>query len=276
VTGSLAARNHPILAGIGLTSLAVGATDRIMVALTPDNSAPRRGPSRRMVMLCASGLIAGTPNPAHSSAMKHVALLGDSVFDNAAYVGSGPDVARQVESSAREFEVTLLARDGATIADIGPQSRAIGPTTGYLVVSIGGNDALRASGVLEESASSVASALARLASVREKFDRDFSAMLAGLIGIGALRIAVCSIYEPRFPSERRSLASAALCLLNDAITRQVFLNGLTLIDLRLICDEDDDFANPIEPSVKGGLKIARAISRFLTDHPPTARVFGNS
>jgi hypothetical protein len=38
-----------------------------------------------------------------------------------------------------------------------------------------------------------------------------------------------------------------------------------LIDLRLVCDSDDDFANPIEPSVRGGAKIAGAIARWIGD-----------
>src|SRR4051812_15641212 len=247
-----------------------------MIALTPSEAAPRRGPSRRTVMLSAPGLFAAVSKPARSTAMKHVALLGDSVFDNAAYVGGGPDVARQLRSLARGFEVTLLARDGATIADLESLLRGIDAAMTHLVVSIGGNDALRASGVLDEPASSVAAALARLARVRDRFSEDFSAMLAALTRTRTIPIAVCTIYDPRFPPERRSLASAALCLLNDAITRQVFLDGLTLIDLRLICDEDDDFANPIEPSVKGGSKIAQAITRFLNEAPPSARVFANS
>ena len=36
-----------------------------------------------------------------------------------------------------------------------------------------------------------------------------------------------------------------------------------LDDLRVICDEDGDFANPIEPSCRGGAKIADAIVNFV-------------
>src|SRR4051794_27433382 len=115
-----------------------------------DGNSPRRGPSRRTVMLAASGVVAGIPIPARSIAMKKVALLGDSVFDNAAYVGNGPDVAQQLRLLAGGFEVTLLARDGATLSDIHSQSRGIERGTSHLVISIGGNDALRASGVLDE------------------------------------------------------------------------------------------------------------------------------
>jgi len=43
--------------------------------------------------------------------------------------------------------------------------------------------------------------------------------------------------------------------------------------LRLICDEDADFANPIEPSARGGAKIAQAISRFAGGATPRSSVF---
>ncbi|HEX8508966.1 MAG TPA: hypothetical protein VF635_05650, partial [Propionibacteriaceae bacterium] len=59
------------------------------------------------------------------------------------------------------------------------------------------------------------------------------------------------------------LASTALTLLNDVITREAFRRGLPLIDLRVLCSEDADFANPIEPSVQGGQKISAAIAAFL-------------
>jgi hypothetical protein len=47
---------------------------------------------------------------------------------------------------------------------------------------------------------------------------------------------------------------------------------LTLIDLRLVCDEDTDFANPIEPSVHGGAKIARVIAGFAAGVPARSSV----
>jgi hypothetical protein len=59
-----------------------------------------------------------------------------------------------------------------------------------------------------------------------------------------------------------------LSLFNDAITRAAFSAGAPLIDLRLICSEDEDYANPIEPSSRGGRKIAQAIATLVrTGHP---------
>jgi hypothetical protein len=52
---------------------------------------------------------------------------------------------------------------------------------------------------------------------------------------------------------------------NDCITRAAFSRGLPVIDLRLICDQDEDYANPIEPSVRGGEKIAAAIAGLVIE-----------
>jgi hypothetical protein len=50
-------------------------------------------------------------------------------------------------------------------------------------------------------------------------------------------------------------------IFNDAILHTAFVRGAGVIDLRLVCNEASDYANPIEPSGGGGLKIATAIAR---------------
>jgi hypothetical protein len=198
--------------------------------------------------------------------MPHLVLLGDSVFDNAAYVGGGPDVVRQVrERLPAGWQATLRAVDGAVTMSVLDQLRRLPPDASHLVVSIGGNDALRHVGVLDERARSISDALERLAEIRERFELDYRIMLEGLLGRG-LPAAVCTIYDGRFPDpRRRRIAVTALTVFNDSITREAFRRGLPLIDLRLICDEDADYANPIEPSVQGGAKIAGAIAALVTE-----------
>ena len=169
-------------------------------------------------------------------------------------------------------KATLLARDGAVISEIGNQLRGLPSDATHLVISVGGNDALRESGVLESSALSVADALTKLTEIGDGFGRAYGSMLTEVSRVGP-PTAVCTIYEPRFPeAPRRKLAATALTLLNDK-TRQAFARGLTLIDLRLICDDDADFANPIEPSARGGAKIAQAISKFAGGATPRSSVF---
>jgi hypothetical protein len=57
-----------------------------------------------------------------------------------------------------------------------------------------------------------------------------------------------------------------LCLFNDVILREAFRAGLPVLDLPLVCTDPADYSrsSPIEPSVVGGGKIARAISRLVT------------
>ena len=50
----------------------------------------------------------------------------------------------------------------------------------------------------------------------------------------------------------------------DVIIRNAFQAGVPLIDLRLICNDEADYANPIEPSALGGAKIAAAVGSSPT------------
>jgi hypothetical protein len=85
-----------------------------------------------------------------------------------------------------------------------------------------------------------------------------------------LPTTLCTIYNGHFPDrDFQRLASTALRIFNDAILRVAFENALNVIDLRLVCNEASDYANPIEPSSHGGAKIARAIARAVA-LPPAA------
>jgi lysophospholipase L1-like esterase len=228
---------------------------------------------RRSTILAV--LVAMLPSQARSQTftsgktlMSHVVLLGDSVFDNAAYVGGGPDVVQQLRTVLPDdWQATLLAVDGNIITDVQRQLGRLPSSATHLVVSVGGNDALRASGVIERATRSVAEALGLLAEVRERFQAEYRAML-DVVQATARPAALCTIYDPRYSDpHRRRLASGALTLLNDVITREAFARGHSLIDLRVLCDEDADFANPIEPSVQGGKKISAAVAAFLHAQP---------
>ena len=199
--------------------------------------------------------------------MTHILLVGDSIFDNGAYVPGQPDVVRQLRSELPPgWRATLLAVDGDVTMDVPAQLRGLPVDASHLVVSVGGNDALQQIGVFEESASSVAGAVKRLAAVVGVFDRNYRAML-NAVSARDLPTALCTIYDPRFPDPQlQTLATAGLALFNDAILRAAFGYGLPVLDLRLICDRAEDYANPIEPSAKGGAKIAAAVARLVREH----------
>ena len=199
--------------------------------------------------------------------MAHVVLLGDSIFDNSAYVAGGPDVVRQLQARLPAgSRVSLAARDGARIADVARQVDRIAPDATHFVVSVGGNDALDQLGVLQDRTNSIAAALNRLATIREGFEADYRSMLERVL-VRGLPTAICTIYYPRFPEPAmQRLAITGLTIFNDCILLEAISRSLAVLDLRLICNNDDDYANAIEPSVAGGDKIAGAISELLSNH----------
>jgi lysophospholipase L1-like esterase len=197
--------------------------------------------------------------------VSHVVLVGDSIFDNAAYVAAEePDVVRQVRQRLPHgSKATLAAVDGGRIRDVPEQLRRLPADATHLVVSVGGNDALSRSDFLAAPARSTAEALLGLADIGEEFERGYLAMLSGVLAYG-LPTAICTVYYPRFPDRAlQRTAVAALTVFNDCIVRAAFVHRLPLLDLRLICTEEGDYANPIEPSAQGGEKIARAIVRLV-------------
>jgi lysophospholipase L1-like esterase len=199
--------------------------------------------------------------------MKHIALLGDSIFDNQSYVGGGKDtIANLREQMPRDWTATLLAVDGhVTDGVIGQLARVPADAT-HLFVSVGGNDALGEMSILQMRASSAAEVFSELSRVAARFEERYKRMLDAVLKLNR-PTAVCTIYYPRYPDERmQKIAVAALASFNDVIIRQAILAGVPLIDLRYVCNEDADYANPIEPSVAGGAKIARTIIQVATEH----------
>jgi hypothetical protein len=201
--------------------------------------------------------------------MGHVVLLGDSILDNAAYVRGGPDVVRQLRGKLpADWESTLLARDGAVTREVRSQLARLPKHSTHLVVSAGGNDALGASFLLGRRVSTVAEAVSLLEEAQSHFASDYAEMAEAVAATG-LPAAFCTVYDTPSSAPDHRIVRTALAVFNDVITRAAFSRGSGLIDLRLICDEDEDYANPIEPSVQGGDKIASAIAAWAAAGNPS-------
>jgi lysophospholipase L1-like esterase len=193
--------------------------------------------------------------------MPHVVLLGDSIFDNSAYTSGGPDVITQLRQVLPESWVaSLLAVDGHRTEDVERQVTGLPRGATHLVLSVGGNDALDHISILDQPAVSSSQVLGLLADVRDDFEQRYRKLITALTKHG-LPLVACTIYNGNFPyPDYQRLASTALSLFNDVILRVAFERALMVIDLRLICDQPADYANPIEPSSRGGAKIARAVA----------------
>lgn len=198
--------------------------------------------------------------------MASLVLLGDSIFDNGAYVGAGGAVIDELRRAQWVEEATLLARDGAVISGVLSQLPHVPATASHLFISAGGNDALRDAGVLTQPVTSVAEALAQIEVVRDRFAAAYSQMLDAVAEL-KLQTAVCTIYDVQFPDPfQRRISNLALGFLNDIITRQAVKRRLPVLDLRVLFDDPADYANAIEPSAQGSRKMAAAIAGITLGH----------
>ena len=77
---------------------------------------------------------------------------------------------------------------------------------------------------------------------------------------------ICTIYWPDFPDEDfQRMTSTALGLFNDVTVEWASQRLLPILDIRAIFTDSGDHANPIEPSVQGGWKLADEISGLIYD-----------
>ena len=194
--------------------------------------------------------------------MPHIALLGDSVFDNQSYTDAEPDVVTHLRAILpAAWSATLLAVDGATTRSLPPPVSKVPRDTTHLVVSIGGNDALGNIDLLDAPARSTADALTLFGARAGAFEIHYRSAIRAVRALN-LPMVVCTIYNGDLPDRRQAaLARVALMMFNDAILRTAFEHRASVIDLRPMCAEPADYANLIEPSGRGGLKIAQAVTQ---------------
>ena len=216
--------------------------------------------------------------------MKHIVLLGDSIFDNSSYVNPGElDVPNQLRSLVdNDCKVTNLAVDGDYTNGITNQLKNLPADATHLFVSVGGNDGLKHFGIFKQPVETIGEALQKMYVIGESFKSKYSSMVDQVLTYKIPTI-FCSIYYPRFNvrslsrvlhylstksngMDTQQTVMAAETIFNDIITYEVFKRKLSLIDLRVLCNDDQDFANPIEPSCTGGMKIAKTIHKIAIKH----------
>lgn len=199
--------------------------------------------------------------------MAHIVLLGDSIFDNKVYVGGDPDVIAHLQSMiSPDWTATLNAVDGSLVEHVGSQLAASPETATHFVVSTGGNNALMNTDVLNLEVRTSAEVFRVLSNRLDEFERQYRKMLETVLSRN-LPVAVCTIYNPNFLEPLlQKIATVALSTFNDVIIRQAMLAGIPFLDLRLVCSEKSDYANEIEPSSKGGRKIAAKILETIQTH----------
>ncbi len=211
---------------------------------------------------------------------RHIVLLGDSLFDNKFYVERGEKDVVEHLNALLPFgdRGLLLAEDGSRTMDVAEQAARIPESATHLCLSIGGNDALAKIGFPDNSMKTAGDALHAARGIAREFQENYVEMLAGLQA-RKLPLVVCTIYNPRYdlpdPGARepvgperlrkQDIALSLLAIFNDVILRVAIERALPVVDLRLVCDSDDDYANALEPSTRGAEKIARKLLEVVTD-----------
>ena len=216
--------------------------------------------------------------------MKHIILAGDSIFANRSWIKPGePDVSNQLQGLMDEGDkVSLLAVDGHVINNVEGQLRNLPNDTTHLVISIGGNDTLGILGEFSRTTKNIGDSFLKLHDLRESFESGYIEMLTNALSFN-IPTTLCTIFNPCFSHsgmERVSdymshgvdsetlqkKAMTALPIFNDIIFQEAVNFNIPVIDLRLIFNDKSDYANEIEPSAIGGLKMAKVIKEVIYTH----------
>lgn len=207
----------------------------------------------------------------------HVVLLGDSTLDNERYLdvdAGGQPVGMQLSRRCSEldWELTMLATDGSTLDDVAIRQVPIIPDDAtHLVLSASGNDLLRLLNEVASEEFSMSSLYSALTQGLQEVARKYRRILESMASTGC-HIACCTVYRPNF--KNTFLTGLSLCSLglhNSRIRRIAEDLEMPVLDLATLCQDPEDFANPLELSTIGGRKVVYNVVQFVRDHPPSAR-----
>ena len=203
--------------------------------------------------------------------MAVVSLLGDSIIDNKIYVKENEfSVKEHLEQNSNHL-YEQLAVDGHTTKDVLQfQLNSLPNLATHQVISMGGNDLLNhisflkskeeltPKEVMEVAVCKLAPIKHRYRSIVKKLSQENS------------KILLCTVYEGNLSSDffYRDIefaSKAMVSMLNDVIFSIGATFNVDVLELRNIFTEEQDYANPIEPSHLGGEKFAKKIISWIQD-----------
>ncbi len=195
-------------------------------------------------------------------AIRHVVLIGDGLGG----------LARPKERIAGELEGKLTpGRRDAWKLTVLPADQILAPSpmfyfpadATHIVISIEGNHAIEDSGLLAGKPDSMEAGLARLSFAADQFEDKVEALIRAAQGT-RLPTVICKMWPPRYPEPTRQRAAvAALGIFNSRILHRAVEAGISLVDLRWICSEQQDYADQTMLSRDGLQKAANLIGRAL-------------
>jgi hypothetical protein len=201
---------------------------------------------------------------------RHVVLLGDALLE--AY--------HSIDKTPGKFEDALLpgTRDqwkisvisAAKIERAGP-SLALPTDATHALIFIEGNHAIEQSGLLDARTGAFGHTLEQLSLAADEFERTLDRLIH-VAQAARLVIMVCTMFAPNYKeAARQRAACAALAVFNDRVTKRAAEERVSLIDLRLTCNEPEDYDKPTQLSQSGLQKAANVIRYAMLELDAGAR-----
>jgi hypothetical protein len=216
------------------------------------------------------------PNPVEEDEkspdiIRHLVLLGDALQN--IDLGKGQAESTLVPRPRNPWKLTVLQppevlRQGRV--------RAIPAEVSHIGICVDGGWAIETSGLLQGGAQTIREALDVLALAADEFENMFARLIAAATEAGVPTI-VCTLVPARYvePSQHR-VAATALAIFNDRILRRSIAARLSIVELRLVCDEASDYASETLLSSTGVRKVANVARSALYDisrNPGRTRVY---
>ena len=203
--------------------------------------------------------------------IRHLVLLGDALENLELGLDPAEDVL--VPRPRNPWKLTVL--EPPQVLERG-WARAIPIDATHIGICLDGGWAIEASGLLRGSAQSVSGALETLADAADRFEEIFTSLVAAALEAG-LPTVVCTLVPSRHGEPlRQRIAATALAIFNDRILRQAVAANLSVVDLRIVCDEEGDYATETLLSRAGVRKVAnvgRSALYEVSREPGRTRVY---
>jgi hypothetical protein len=202
-----------------------------------------------------SALSASARGPA-----RHVVLLGDALVDAYSSIDKTPGKFEDALLPGTRDQWKISVVSAAEIERAGP-ALVLPRDATHAIIFIEGNYAIEQSGLLHGRSDACGQTLEQLSLAADEFERTLERLIH-VAKAARLVIMVCTMFQPNYKDPvRQRTACAALAVFNDRVTKRAAEARVSLIDLRLICNEPDDYDKPTQLS-KSGLQKAANVIRF--------------
>lgn len=190
--------------------------------------------------------------------IRHLVLLGDALQN--IDLGSGEIEGALMPRPRNPWKITVLP---ALRTLQRGHVREIPEDATHVAISIEGAWAIETSGLLQGGTHTISEALETLCTAADEFEGMLEGMIAAAQETG-LPTVVCTLVPARHakPAQHRNV-STALAIFNDRVLRCAVAAGLSIVDLRLVCDEDADYASATLLSRAGVRKAANVVRTAL-------------